>query len=99
MSGKPFFVVIAYDVVDDSRRNRLAQTLLDFGVRVQYSVFEAIIDRKNIERMVRKVRRIIKRNEDSVRIYVLTKTTKKEIIKIGVQPETEVSEVDDVLII
>lgn len=92
-------MVIAYDVVDDRRRNRLAQTLLDFGVRVQYSVFEAIIDRKNIERMVRKVRRIIKRNEDSVRIYVLTRTTKKEIIKIGVQPETEVSEVDDVLII
>ena len=37
----PGWIVVSYDVPDDRRRTRLADRLLDFGVRVQYSVFEA----------------------------------------------------------
>ncbi len=98
---KPFryFVVIAYDITDDARRTKLANRLLNYGIRVQYSVFEAILSRKEIRDMVRQLRRLIDREEDSVRIYVLTKSTRREIIKLGIQPETEVSETEDVIIV
>jgi len=33
--------VISYDIPDDERRLKVAKILLDFGRRVQYSVFEA----------------------------------------------------------
>ena len=36
--------VISYDLADDGRRNRLASALLDFGARVQESVFVANLD-------------------------------------------------------
>ena len=84
---KKFFVVIAYDITDDKRRTRLAQTLLNYGNRVQYSVFEAYLFKWEIDEMRLQISRIIKHSEDSVRIYVLTKKSRKDIITIGVQRE------------
>ena len=39
------FYVISYDIPDDRRRNQLAKVLKGFGTRVQYSVFEAHLNR------------------------------------------------------
>jgi CRISPR-associated protein Cas2 len=36
--------LIAYDIVSDHRRNRIAHTLESYGDRIQYSVF--IVDAK-----------------------------------------------------
>lgn len=36
-------VVVAYDIADDGRRDRVAQGLLDLVGRVEYSVFDAWI--------------------------------------------------------
>ena len=36
--------VICYDIADDGRRGRVASTLLDFGTRVEESVFVAQLD-------------------------------------------------------
>src|SRR5688572_33242493 len=38
-------LVVAYDVADDGRRERVARVLEDYGVRVQYSVFECVLGR------------------------------------------------------
>lgn len=64
------FYVVSYDVPDDKKRDRVAKTLLDFGTRVQYSVFECIMDDKLLEKMIVKLGKIIS-EEDSVRIYAL----------------------------
>jgi CRISPR/Cas system-associated endoribonuclease Cas2 len=37
-------IVVSYDIPDDRRRLRLAHALKDFGVRVQYSVFECHLE-------------------------------------------------------
>lgn len=81
------FVVIAYDVTDDKRRYKLAQTLLNYGNRVQFSVFEAYLQRHEINDMRKDISRIINHSHDSVRIYVITKKSKKDIITIGTQRE------------
>jgi CRISPR-associated protein Cas2 len=64
------FYVVSYDIPDDRKRDRVSKTLLDFGTRVQYSVFECILDNKLLEKMTAKLSRIIS-DEDSVRIYAL----------------------------
>ncbi len=64
------FYVVSYDIPDDRKRDRVSKTLLDFGARVQYSVFECILDGKLLEKMTAKLSKMIS-DEDSVRIYAL----------------------------
>ncbi|MFW0884731.1 CRISPR-associated endonuclease Cas2 [Candidatus Acidulodesulfobacterium sp. H_13] len=40
------FCIISYDTSNDRKRNKIAKTLIDFGTRVQYSVFEYVINDK-----------------------------------------------------
>jgi CRISPR-associated protein Cas2 len=64
------FYIVSYDIPDDRKRLRVSNTLLDFGTRVQYSVFECIMDCSRLDDMTAKLGRIIS-DEDSVRIYAL----------------------------
>lgn len=65
------FYVISYDIPDNRRRNRLAKVLKGCGTRVQYSVFEAHLNRKEYEALKSAVARVINLSEDSVRYYAL----------------------------
>jgi len=65
------FVVVAFDVPDDRRRGRLHKTLLSYGTPVQYSVFECLLEERELARMKRAVRRAIKPRLDHVRYYYL----------------------------
>ena len=76
------FYIVSYDIPDDKRRNNVAKVLLDFGERVQYSVFECIMDDVLHEKMTSRLRKIIK-EEDSIRIYTLCAKCEKTITVIG----------------
>ena len=43
--------VICYDIADDRRRDRVAKALLDYGPRVQESVFVANLDEELAAKM------------------------------------------------
>lgn len=45
--------LICYDIVADSRRNRVAKLLLRYGLRVQKSVFECVLTPKQQEQLLR----------------------------------------------
>ncbi len=64
------FYIVSYDIPDDKKRDKIAKVMLDFGTRVQYSVFECILDNKLLQKMINKLERIVS-DEDSVRIYAL----------------------------
>jgi CRISPR-associated protein Cas2 len=64
-------ILVSYDVPDDRRRTRLAHALEDFGRRVQYSVFECLLDEEHLGRLRVRVAALIEGEEDSVRIYRL----------------------------
>lgn len=64
------FYIVSYDVPNDRKREKVAKTLLDFGTRVQYSVFECIVDDKLLEKMKVKLSKIVS-EEDNIRIYAL----------------------------
>jgi CRISPR-associated protein Cas2 len=63
--------VVAYDITDDRRRARLASALEDYGVRVQYSVFECMLTRERLSALRREVERIVDPDVDRVDYYQL----------------------------
>jgi CRISPR-associated protein Cas2 len=75
--------VIAYDIPDDSRRAHIADTLKDFGRRVQYSVFEAQLDGALLAALRQRVERIVDLEDDSVRIYALCGECEDKVTIIG----------------
>lgn len=68
---KKFIILVIYDVVDNKTRNRLVKCLERYGVRVQKSAFEALLNRKQYDAMMRRASRIINPVEDSLRVYIL----------------------------
>jgi len=61
--------VIAYDISDDSRRRRIADSLSAFGDRVQYSVFEIDTERADLCALTDSLHDLVHAFADSVRIY------------------------------
>ncbi len=68
------FIVVCYDIIDDRRRGRVAKILADYGVRVQYSVFECVIPKELEEDMKVRVLNEIDEEEDKVHFYFLCKS-------------------------
>lgn len=69
-SAKRTRYVLAYDVVEDSKRTRLANLLLDYGDRVQKSVFEADLTHAEVQEILIRASNILA-DEDSLRLYPL----------------------------
>lgn len=61
--------VVAYDVSDDKRRDRLAKELARIGVRVQESVFECVIDSEEIADVVQHLTRWLDPQHDRLNVY------------------------------
>jgi CRISPR-associated protein Cas2 len=70
MGRERSLVVVAYDIPDDRRRQRVANTLLGFGARIQGSVYELWLTPREIERMWHKVSLQVG-EDDLLRCYTL----------------------------
>lgn len=78
-------ITVSYDIVDDKQRTRLAKKLLNFGQRVQYSVFECNLTKKQIAEMKKQLLPLLDKEQDSLRIYRLCDTCRKQIESFGVK--------------
>ena len=63
--------VIAYDITDDRRRQRFAGLCEDFGVRVQYSLFECWLEADDFDRLWPRLTAAIDPAEDRLVAYLL----------------------------
>jgi len=61
--------MVCYDISDDKTRYQMSERLLDFGVRIQESVFECVLDQEAHERMLQRLDKVPLANTDRVRIY------------------------------
>ncbi|WP_457627424.1 CRISPR-associated endonuclease Cas2 [Persephonella sp.] len=86
--------LVAYDITDDKRRNRVIRELLKYGIRVQYSVFEIFIREKELSKIKKNLESLTFPVEDSIRIYTLK--TPYKIKKAGNEIATSI--LDDVFI-
>ena len=81
-------VLISYDVstVDKGgagRLRRVAKTCKDYGQRVQYSVFECIVDPAQWTALRQKLIDEINPDADSLRFYFLGSNWKKRVEHVG----------------
>ncbi|AEM74224.1 CRISPR-associated endonuclease Cas2 [Caldicellulosiruptor acetigenus] len=82
MKEKKLMYVVCYDIVDDRRRNKIANVLKSFGNRVQYSVFECFLTPTQFQRLKSRLLPLLERN-DSIMCYKITPELQKDIERIG----------------
>ena len=66
--------LIAYDITDKKRLRKLSKLLESYGLRVQYSMFEADITKKELEILISQILDIIDEESDKVYIYTIDNT-------------------------
>ena len=84
-------VLITYDVETSTeggarRLRRVAKACMDYGMRVQNSVFECVLDQAQYVNLRVKILGIIDRERDSVRFYLMGKNWGGYIDVIGRDP-------------
>ena len=81
-------VLITYDVETVSKKGRarlrrVAKTCVDYGQRVQNSVFECSLDPAQYVMIKKKLKTIIDMEKDSIRFYLLGKNWERRVETIG----------------
>jgi CRISPR-associated protein Cas2 len=89
------FYLIIYDLPDskaaNKRRTRLHKLLSGYGTWMQYSVFECFLTGVQFAKLQVQIERLIKPDEDSVRIYVLDAGAVKRTIAYGSEKPRQIS--------
>jgi CRISPR-associated protein Cas2 len=84
-------VLVSYDVATTDnegqrRLRRVAKICKNYGQRVQYSVFECIVDPAQWTRLRKRLEDEIKPAEDSLRFYFLGANWQKRVEHVGAKP-------------
>lgn len=90
-------VLITYDVQteDDAGKKRLrkvAKQCVNYGQRVQNSVFECEMDAAKLREVEAKLTAIIDKERDSLRIYLLGNSYENKVHHIGAKPSYDFNE-------
>ena len=80
--------VVAYDIPCPNRRTKVANVLLSYGRRVQFSVFECVLRSQQFKGLRSRLNQLVK-PEDSLRIYPLSGHTVGQVVVWGGVPLTE----------
>lgn len=81
-------VLVSYDVATVDRQGarrlrKVAKICQDHGQRVQYSVFECIVDPAQWTAMRERLVRVIDHNQDSLRFYFLGANWRRRVEHVG----------------
>ena len=87
-------VLVSYDVSTltkegKARLRRVAKTCLDFGQRVQNSVFECQVDPEQFARLKVRLLDVCKPEEDSLRFYFLGSNWRGRVEHHGAKPSVD----------
>lgn len=77
-------VIVAYDIANPRRLQRVARHCEDFGIRVQYSVFECRLPADEFARFWSGLRELIDEEEDRVVAYRICANCAREILAAGI---------------
>jgi len=88
-------VLVSYDVAVTSqggtkRLRKVAKACQNFGQRVQYSVFECIVDPAQWVTLKKKLETIIDPEIDSLRYYFLGANYKRRVEHVGAKPSIDI---------
>ncbi|MGB6042106.1 MAG: CRISPR-associated endonuclease Cas2 [Pirellulales bacterium] len=87
-------VLVTYDVATSDRAgqrrlSRVAKTCLDYGQRVQYSVFECTVTPAEWVEFRKRLEDEIDPTEDSLRFYFLGKNWHRRVEHVGSKPSVD----------
>lgn len=90
-------VLVSYDVAittlgGKQRLRRVAKTCVNWGQRVQFSVFECVVDPAQWVTLKSQLERIINPSTDSLRYYYLGSNWKHRVEHIGAKPSLDLDE-------
>lgn len=77
--------IIAYDITDNKRLNKLHAYLLGYGTPLQYSIFTCELSATEREILITDIYSMIKPSEDSVIIYNAGKNINKNLLTLGIK--------------
>jgi CRISPR-associated protein Cas2 len=75
--------IISYDISLDKKRKKASNLLEEFGVRIQYSVFQCELNKKELSRLKDKLNEIINSKTDSVYFFPSCENCMNKRIMIG----------------
>lgn len=95
------YILVTYDVQTDTlqgqrRLRKVARLCMDYGQRVQNSVFECVLTEVQLLELQNKLQQVIDTTNDSIRIYYLNRNENRRIITFG---KKRGFDVEDVLLI
>ncbi len=90
-------VLITYDVNTETasgrrRLRQVAKQCVNYGTRVQNSVFECVLDSAKLAQVQHVLEQIIDKNVDSLRFYNLGNSYQSKIIHMGTKPSFSVED-------
>ncbi len=88
------FVLVTYDVKTSDpggkrRLRRVAKVCKDYGQRVQFSVFECIVDPAQWTMLRQRLIGEIEEESDSLRFYFLGSNWKRRVEHVGAKPSID----------
>lgn len=76
-------MIVAYDITDRKRLAKVAQCCEDYGVRVQYSVFECRLESRRFEQFWEALKLLIDSKEDRLVAYRICLQCSREVRTAG----------------
>lgn len=91
------YMLITYDVDTTSkegarRLRHVAKACMDYGQRVQNSVFECEVTEVQYCLLKERIRNLIDMSLDSIRFYILSKNANKRVEVIGVETAYKIND-------
>jgi CRISPR-associated protein Cas2 len=83
---KKQFTIISYDIRDPQRLKKAANCLLDYAERMQYSLFEAWLDKAEFTQLQATMSDILDADDD-IQYHRLCDVCEPRVIRIGLQSE------------
>lgn len=65
------FMVVAYDIADNRRRQKIAKVLEQYGIRCNESVFECLLTEARIQKMQELLMKLADKDDDIILYYYL----------------------------
>ncbi len=80
---KKQLIVVAYDICNNRRRKKLSDLLQEYGIRVNYSVFECLLTGIQLRKLKTQIEPLINVRHDSVLYYTLCASCIEKIERQG----------------
>lgn len=75
--------IVAYDIASARRLRTVAMICLDYGIRIEKSVFECDLDSGQFDRLLERLREAVNRNEDCIIVYSICKQCEERVVRLG----------------